>query len=106
MEELLAVLLNDVCSRTRWDIATRGKRLSDVGIVDDPGSKASGPHFDVCTLIRRVQASRVLVNYCMRKGHAEVLQLECAEQQASGLEVTAGKHVLWARSQVNEPGLR
>lgn len=84
VEELLAVLLNDVCSRTRWDIATRGKRLSDVGIVDDPGSKASGPHFDVCTLIRRVQASRVLVNYCMRKGHAEVLQLECAEQQASG----------------------
>ena len=93
VEELLGVILNDVCSRTHWDIATIGKCLSDVGIMDGPGNKASGPHFDICTVIRRVQASQVLVNFCTRDGHAEVLQLKCAEQQASGL--APKENVLW-----------
>ena len=82
VEELLGVILNDVCSRTHWDIATRRQYR---GSGDQPGMKGSGPHFDICTVLRTVQAPRVLANYCIKDGHAEVLQLACAEQQASGL---------------------
>eukprot|EP00731_Ephydatia_muelleri_P019146 Em0011g1186a len=43
----------------------------------------SGPHFDLCSVIRAAVPARVLVNYSLRSG-TEVLQLKCVDQKVSG----------------------
>ena len=72
--ELLNLVLEEVWSCTKWDIASRGGQRGG----------SLGPHFDVCAVIRELHPSRVLTCFSWRRGRAEVLHLKCVEQQASG----------------------
>ena len=74
VRELLNLVLEEVWSCTKWDIASRGGQRGG----------SLGPHFDVCAVIRELHPSRVLTCFSWRRGRAEILHLKCAEQQASG----------------------
>ena len=74
VRELLNLVLEEVWSCTKWDIASRGGQRGG----------SLGPHFDVCAVIRELHPSRVLTCFSWRRGRAEILHLKCTEQQASG----------------------
>ena len=76
--ELIEEILDEVCSRTEWDVATKVKDMSS------RTREHSGPFFDLCEIVRAHHEAHVINCYCLRKGGIEILHMKCAEQQASG----------------------
>lgn len=76
VQELLDRVLEEVCKRTEWDVTARMRQ--------ERSHIVRGPHFDLCTLVRVLYPSRVLTCFSLIRGRAEILQLQCVEQQASG----------------------
>ena len=83
-QEILDELLDAIVHYSEWDIAMKArslKRAASGSLLTEQA--VSGPHFDLCSVIRAAVPARVLVNYSLRSG-TEVLQLKCVDQKVSG----------------------
>lgn len=92
VQELLDGVFEDVFQRTEWDITARIKDATR------RSHTVHGPHFNLCTLVRVLHPSRVLTCFSLRRGRAEILQLRCVEQQASGKGSADGCMIMNLRS--------
>ena len=83
--EILDELLDAIVHYSEWDIAMKARSLKRAATSGSllTEQAVSGPHFDLCSVIRAAVPARVLVNYSLRSG-TEVLQLKCVDQKVSG----------------------
>ena len=93
-ELIQSVLEDEVYNVSKYDIASRGRTLTDhtiskynsstVGIISISLVKDTN-NFDFCYIIREnFSPTQILSNYSLLCNRAEVIQLKCVEQMASG----------------------
>ena len=86
VQELLDGILEEVVMQREFDIAAKGRRLSEGNWhPSSPIIPTSNTSVDISSLVHQHTPENVLVSFTMKRSHVQILQLKCVKQTAAGM---------------------